>query len=257
MRITTWNVNGLRAWLNKGGLESVQSIDTDVFCLQEIKSRPDQLDEAALARIQALFPSLTWNPAERPGYSGTAIWAKAAAPQTTLGLGIEQYDVEGRVITSRYDDFWLFNIYFPNGQRDLGRVPFKLEFYARLLDLCDDLHAKGQQVILTGDFNTAHTERDIKNARANSGATGFLPEERAWIDKYLAHNFADAFRDLYPDKVEYTWWSFMGNARKNNTGWRLDYYLISSPLYSRVVDVINHTAVMGSDHCPVTLVLRD
>jgi exodeoxyribonuclease-3 len=160
-------------------------------------------------------------------------------------------------LTSRFPDFWLFNIYFPNGQHDLGRVPFKLDFYARLLDLCDDLHAKGDQVILCGDFNTAHNEIDIRHPKANAHATGFLPEERAWVDKYLEHGFVDAFRKLYPEKVEYTWWTFIGNARQKNVGWRLDYFLVSESLMPRVEDVVNHNDIFGSDHCPVTLVLKD
>jgi exodeoxyribonuclease-3 len=257
MRITTWNVNGLRAWLGKGMWSSLEILQSDVLCLQEIKARPEQIESANLAQILELFPHHSWNPAQRPGYSGVASLSKVAPLEVRLGMGIEQFDSEGRIIASRYPDFWLFNIYFPNGQRDLGRVPYKLDFYARLLDLCDELHAQGQQVILCGDFNTSHREIDLKNARANRGATGFLPEERAWIDTYLSHQFMDAFRVMYPERVEYTWWTFLSNARQNNTGWRLDYFLISESLYPRVVDVINHTEVLGSDHCPVTLVLRD
>ena len=169
---------------------------------------------------------------------------------------MEEFDGEGRVIASKYPEFWLFNIYFPNGQRDLGRVPYKLNFYKKLLEICDKLHELGQKVILTGDFNTAHQEIDLRYPKPNSTATGFLPEERAWIDTYLDHGFVDAFRKLYPDRVEYTWWTYISNARKNNSGWRLDYYLISAPLMDQVSDVINHTEIMGSDHCPVTLDLH-
>jgi exodeoxyribonuclease III len=256
IRITTWNINGLRAALGKGLIASLQSFQPDILCLQEIKSRQDQLDADALKSIQDHFPHTYWNPALRPGYSGTATWADLEPISVDLGLGLEEYDGEGRVIVSRYPDFWLFNIYFPNGQRDLGRVPYKLDFYARLLEICDRLHAQGQQLILCGDFNTAHNEIDIRHPRENSHSTGFLPEERAWIDKYLAHGFKDAFRILYPERVEYTWWTYLSNARKNNVGWRLDYFLVSENLLNRVEDVINHTQIMGSDHCPVTLVLK-
>jgi exodeoxyribonuclease-3 len=256
MRITTWNINGLRAVLGKGLLDQAHALDSDVLCLQEIKARPEQLEAAHIDQINQVFPHLTWNPAQRPGYSGTATWARNVPQAVELGLGVEAFDGEGRVIASRYPDFWLFNIYFPNGGRDLSRVPFKLDFYARLLELCDQLHAQGERVILTGDFNTAHREIDLKNARANAGSTGFLPEERAWIDVYLAHGFADAFRRLYPERVEYTWWTFIGGARARNVGWRLDYFLVSEGLMPLVEDVINHTGVMGSDHCPVTLVLK-
>jgi exodeoxyribonuclease-3 len=257
MRITTWNINGLRAGLSKGMLEDTRRLESDILCLQEIKARPDQLGIEDVNQIEQLYPHLTWNPAQRPGYSGTASWARSQPEEVKLGLGYEEFDGEGRVVASRYPGFWLFNIYFPNGQRDLGRVPYKLDFYAKLLDLCDQLHSAGQKVILCGDFNTAHREIDLRHPRENSGATGFLPEERAWIDRYLEHGFIDVFRKLYPEKIEYTWWTYIGNARKNNTGWRLDYFLVSNPLFEKVEDVINHTNVLGSDHCPVTLVMKD
>lgn len=256
MRITTWNINGLRAGLGKNVLEIIKSLDSDVLCLQEIKARPEQLDSAAINAISNVYPHLSWNPAQRPGYSGTATWARRQLDTVDLGLDLQVFDNEGRVICNRYPGFYLFNIYFPNGQQDLGRVPYKLDFYARLLDICDRLHAQNQQVILCGDFNTAHREIDLRHPKANANATGFLPEERAWIDKYLEHGFIDAFRRLYPEKVEYTWWTYIGSARKNNTGWRLDYFLVSESLFGNVEDVVNHTSVMGSDHCPVTLVLK-
>lgn len=257
MKITTWNINGLRAGITKGLFETISEFSTDVLCLQEIKARPDQLDGAALQTISTLFPYVVWNPAQRPGYSGTATWSLLSPDQTSLGLAAPEFDNEGRVVITQFPDFWLFNIYFPNGQHDLGRVPYKLSFYARLLEICDQLHADGHPVILTGDFNTAHNEIDLRHPRPNSTATGFLPEERAWIDRYLAHGFVDVFRQMYPQRVQYSWWSYLGSARKNNVGWRLDYFLVSQKLAERVQDVIYHTEVMGSDHCPVTLVLKD
>ena len=255
MRITTWNVNGLRAITKKNFFEDISSIQPDVLCLQEIKARPEQLDGKIVNTIQNRFSYQSWNPAQRPGYSGTTTWAKSEPLEVKLGLDTEKFDDEGRVIASKFPGFWLFNIYFPNGQRDLGRVPYKLDFYKRLLEICDELHESGQKIILTGDFNTAHQEIDLRHPKPNSTATGFLPEERAWIDHYLDHGFVDAFRKLYPEKVEYTWWTYISNARKNNTGWRLDYYLISASLMDQVSDVINHTEILGSDHCPVTLLL--
>ncbi len=256
MRITTWNANGIRAVLTKGLLENVKSLDSDVLCLQEIKARPEQLDQGSMQDIQSLYSHIVWNPAKRPGYSGTATWGRIIPQDVSLGLGFEDFDGEGRLIVSRYPDFWLFNVYFPNGQRDLGRVPYKLDFYAHLLDLCDQYHAQGQNLILCGDFNTAHREIDLRHPRENANATGFLPEERVWIDHYLEHGFVDAFRQLYPDRVEYTWWTYMMNARKNNVGWRLDYFLVSDGFFSQVEDVVNHTAILGSDHCPVSLILK-
>jgi exodeoxyribonuclease-3 len=243
--------------LGKGLFESIRALDTDILCLQEIKARSDQLDAEATQNINNYFPHVTWNPASRPGYSGTATWARVKPDEVELGLGFSEFDIEGRVITSRYPGFKLFNIYFPNGQHDLGRVPYKLDFYARLLELCDQIHKQGQCIILCGDFNTAHREIDLRHPRENSKATGFLPEERAWIDYYLAHGFVDVFRILYPERVEYTWWTFLANARKNNVGWRLDYFLISEALFEQVDDVVTHSSIMGSDHCPVTLVLKE
>ena len=256
MRITTWNVNGLRAIAKKNFFTDLNLIQPDILCLQEIKARPEQLDKETMSIIQNSFSHITWNPAQRPGYSGTTTWAKSAPLEVKLGLDAEEFDNEGRVVASKYPQFWLFNIYFPNGQRDLGRVPYKLDFYKRLLEICDDLHAQGQQVILTGDFNTSHQEIDLRHPKPNSTATGFLPEERVWIDHYLDHGFVDAFRKLYPEKVEYTWWTYISNARKNNAGWRLDYFLVSAPLMDQVIDVVNHTQILGSDHCPVTLVMN-
>lgn len=255
MKITTWNVNGLRALLRKDGWDWVQSYSPDVVCLQEIKARADQLTQKQHTLFEGYHP--TWNPAERPGYSGVLTLAKDESAESELGFGIEKFDVEGRVVQTRFDGFRLFNIYFPNGGRDHSRVPFKLEFYAALLELCDELHAKGEQIIICGDINTAHQEIDLKNHKTNHKTTGFLPEEREWITKYLAHGFADAFRLLYPEKEQYTWWTYIGNARARNVGWRLDYFLVSESLMPKVQDVVIHDQVMGSDHCPVTLELED
>lgn len=257
MRITTWNINGLRAGLTKGLLANLNVLDADVLCLQEIKGRPDQVDPAALSDIARAYPHQTWNPAIRPGYSGTASWARVQPEDSRVGLGFPEFDGEGRVIAHRYPSFWLYNIYFPNGQRDLGRVPYKLDFYARLLEKVDQHHARGEGVILCGDFNTAHNEIDLKHPRENARSTGFLPEERAWIDHYLDHQLVDVFRAMYPERVEYTWWTYITNARAKNVGWRLDYFLVSRSIMERVVDVVHHTKVMGSDHCPVTLILAD
>jgi exodeoxyribonuclease-3 len=254
MRITTWNVNGLRALLRKDGWDWIQDYDPDVICFQEIKAREDQLTEDQLALFHPY--RAVWNPAERPGYSGVLTLVKDTAHTTTLGLGIDQFDSEGRVIQTHFEDFTLFNIYFPNGGRDHKRVPFKLDFYAALLDICDEMHARGEKIVLCGDVNTAHQEIDLKNPKSNKKTTGFLPEERAWISKYLDHGFVDVFRQLYPEKEQYTWWTYISNARARNVGWRLDYFLVSAGLVPQVQDVITHDVIMGSDHCPVTLVLK-
>lgn len=254
MKITTWNVNGFRAVLRKNALDWVQEVDPDVLCLQEIKVNLDQIseDEATLDGYDSV-----WNPAERKGYSGTATFYKQAPISYDKGFGIEKFDVEGRVLRFKYPSFNLYNIYFPNGGQGNERVPYKLEFYEALLTICDTLHSQGENIIITGDFNTAHNEIDLANPKENEKNTGFLPEERAWIDRYLAHGFKDAFRELYPETELYTWWTYRFNSRERDIGWRLDYFLVSEQLMDRVEDVIIHGAIMGSDHCPVSLMLRD
>ncbi len=170
-------------------------------------------------------------------------------------MGAPEFDDEGRLIRTRHEDFWLYNVYFPNGQRDHGRLEYKLGFYSRLLEEIDQIHAAGGQVIVTGDFNTAHQEIDLANPKQNSTNSGFLLQEREWIDKYMEHGLVDAYRQLYPERVQYTWWTYLYNARKRNIGWRLDYFLLSKSLMERVQDVIIHDDAEGSDHCPVTLVI--
>lgn len=254
MKITTWNVNGYRAILRKDALQWVPDVNPDVLCLQETKLQIDQIteEEAIIDGYESV-----WHSAERKGYSGVATFHKKPPVEVEKGMGIEKFDIEGRVIRSKFDDFYLYNIYFPNGGQSNDRVPFKLEFYDELLQICDDLHSKGKKVIITGDFNTAHNEIDLANPKSNEKNTGFLPEERVWIDKYLEHKFVDAYRELYPERVQYTWWTYRFNARTNNVGWRLDYFLVSESLMNNIDDVVIHTDIMGSDHCPVTLILKD
>ncbi len=254
MKITTWNVNGLRAVFQKNALDWVHAEKPDVLCLQEIKVKPEQLDENAIKPFEGY--TKTWHSAERAGYSGVSTWLAQSGLEQQIGLGIHEYDQEGRVIVTRLEDFLLFNIYFPNGQRDLGRLTFKLNFYEDLLNIVDDLHAKGEKVIICGDFNTAHNEIDLRNPKENQKTSGFMPEERAWIDKYLEHDLVDVYRQLYPERVQYTWWTYRMNARARNIGWRLDYFLVTSALVQRVQDVIIHEDILGSDHCPVTLLLK-
>ncbi|EKD89414.1 MAG: hypothetical protein ACD_34C00070G0007 [uncultured bacterium] len=252
MKITTWNVNGFRAILKKDFQNSIQNLSPDILCLQELKAKEEQLssEDISIPGYDRL-----WNSAVRPGYSGVGTYVKQGVKiaEHSNGLGLDEFDVEGRVIQSKLDDFILFNIYFPNGQRGQDRVDYKLRFYARLLDMCKEEHAKGKNIIITGDFNTAHKEIDLANPKENSKISGFLPEERAWIDTYLENGFTDAFRLLYPEKVQYTWWTYRVNARARGIGWRLDYYLVSNPFMQRVKDVTIFDQVQGSDHCPVTL----
>lgn len=253
MKIITWNVNGLRASLNKGALNWAWNQDPDLLCLQEVKARPEQLSQA---QAEALRLPYLWNPAERPGYSGVATFHKTSPLDFQFGMDLEKFDVEGRIISTLHPGFRLFNIYFPSGQRGKERVDYKLDFYAQLLKICDRLHKKGESLILTGDFNTAHQSIDLKNAKTNQKTSGFLPEEREWVQNFLDHGFVDIYRRLYPEKVQYTWWTNILNARARGVGWRIDYFLISESLLDRVQDVKIHDAVLGSDHCPVELVLK-
>ena len=254
MKITTWNVNGIRAVLQKGALDWVAQVNPDVLCLQEVKAFREQAAELMQDKMAGYAEY--WNAAQKPGYSGVAVYTRSAPETVDFGLGEERFDREGRVIRLNYPGFTLFNIYFPNGQRGHDRVEFKLEFYARLLEICDQMHQQGQKIMITGDFNTAHREIDLANPKGNQNTSGFLPEERAWLDRYLEHGFCDSYRLLYPERVQYTWWTYITNARARNVGWRLDFFLVSEGMKEQVEDVIIHDDIHGSDHCPVTLVLR-
>jgi len=254
VKITTWNVNGFRAILRKEALSWIPDVGSDILCFQETKLQLDQINEEQ-ASLDGY--SSVWHSAERKGYSGVVTFSKPEPVDTEKGIGIKEFDVEGRVIRSQYEDYFLYNIYFPNGGQENKRVPYKLSFYEKLLEICDRLHQDGKNIIITGDFNTAHNEIDLKNPKSNEKNTGFLPEEREWIDLYLKHGFVDAFRELHPEREEYTWWTYRFNARKNNAGWRLDYFLVSEKYMNFVEDVIIHSDIMGSDHCPVSLILKD
>ena len=253
MKIITWNINGIRAALNKNALDWSFAQEPDLLCLQEVKARPEQLSEP---QHQALKYPFAWNPAQRPGYSGVATFYREQPDEIQFGLTDPRFDIEGRVVRTRQLDFVLYNIYFPNGQRGKERVDYKLEFYARLLDVCDELHQRGEKIIITGDFNTAHMPIDLKNPKENESTSGFLPEEREWVQRFLDHNFVDAYRCLYPDREQYTWWTYRFGARARGIGWRIDYFLVSEPLMPRIKDVIIHENVLGSDHCPVEIVIE-
>ncbi|PKN92718.1 MAG: exodeoxyribonuclease III [Chloroflexi bacterium HGW-Chloroflexi-6] len=253
-KITTWNVNGIRAALGKGLKEWVLAQAPDIMCLQEIKAKTEQLTAE-----QIDFPGygIVWNPAERPGYSGVATMSRQQPESVFVGLDESRFDVEGRTICTQHPGFFLYNNYFPNGQRGHDRVEYKLDFYARLLEICDGLHAAGEKIIITGDFNTAHMPIDLAHPAENQETSGFMPEEREWVTRFLEHGFVDAYRVLYPERVQYTWWTYRMAARQRNIGWRIDYFLVSASLMPFVKDVIIHDDVMGSDHCPVSLILDD
>lgn len=253
MKIVTWNVNGLRAALKKNALEAALSQTPDLLCLQEIKTRPEQLSEDQHQMLK--YPAI-WNPAQRPGYSGVATLYREQPLDFQLGMDAPVFDSEGRVIRSRHPGFLLYNIYFPNGQRGKERLDYKLDFYAHLLDACDKLHKAGERIVITGDFNTAHMPIDLKNPKENVNTSGFMPEEREWVQKFLDHGFVDVYRSLYPERVQYTWWTYRLNARQRGIGWRIDYFLVSESLVPRVKDVIIHDEIQGSDHCPVEMIIE-
>jgi exodeoxyribonuclease-3 len=240
--------------LNKGAGLWFQRQPADVICLQEIKVAQNQLESGHLESFTG-YKSI-WNPSQRPGYSGVLTLTRQTPLSYQTGIGIQEYDIEGRLIRTQYPGFTLFNVYFPNGKRDLTRLAYKLDFYASLLEFCDEMHAAGEKIVICGDFNTAHKEIDLKNPKQNSTTSGFLPEERAWIDRYLEHGFVDPFRELYPERIQYTWWTYRMGARERNIGWRIDFFLVSKELLASVRDIITYEQVPGSDHCPVELILE-
>lgn len=250
MRFISWNVNGLRACEGKGFSEQFKALDADFFCLQETKMQEGQLD------LQ--FPDYTsyWNYAEKKGYSGTAIFTKHQPLSVSYGIGIEEHDHEGRVITLEMPDFFLVTCYTPNSQDELRRLDYRMKWEDDFRDYLLKLDAQ-KPVIVCGDLNVAHEEIDLKNPKTNRRNAGFTDEEREKMTILLNSGFTDTFRSLYPEQVTYSWWSYRFRAREKNTGWRIDYFLISNRLKDRMADAIIHTDVMGSDHCPVELILKD
>lgn len=250
MKLISWNVNGLRACMNKGFKEYFDSMDADFFCLQEIKLSDGQL-EFAPEGYHAY-----WNYAEKKGYSGTAIFAKQEPISVTYGIGIEEHDHEGRVITLEYADFYMITVYTPNSQNELARLDYRMQWEDDFRAYLTGLKAK-KGVIVCGDMNVAHSEIDLKNPKTNRKNAGFTDEERAKMTELLDAGFIDTFRYFYPDAEQiYSWWSYRFKAREKNAGWRIDYFLVSKEMEDRLQDASIHTDIMGSDHCPVELDLR-
>lgn len=253
MKIYSWNVNGIRAASQKGFREWFRESGADILCLQETKAQPDQLDDSLLNPDGY---HVHWNSAEKKGYSGVVTFTKNAPISVKNGLANDKFDGEGRVIESEYDGFTLLNIYFPNGRRDLSRVDYKLEFCDLVLDRCETLRAQGKNLVICGDYNTAHKEIDLKNPKSNQKTTGFLPEERAWIDKFIDHGYVDTFREFNKDPENYTWWSYRFSARDKNIGWRIDYFFIDIDLLPKLKNAFIQPDVLGSDHCPLGIELN-
>ena len=252
--IYSWNVNGIRAAQRKGFLDWLSTEQPDILGVQETKAQPDQLDEELLNPVGY---HAYWDSAERKGYSGVALFSRVEPKSVQLGLGIEKFDIEGRTIIADYGDFVLITAYFPNGSRDHSRVPYKMEYKARFLDYCNQLRADGRKVIFCGDINTAHNEIDLARPKQNTKTTGFLREERDWIDQVIAEGYIDIFRQRNPElEGAYSWWSARGGARERNVGWRIDGFYISPDVLDMVADAQIHADIMGSDHCPISLTLK-
>lgn len=246
MKLISWNVAGFRAVLNKGFNDFFHKIDADVFCIQESKVLEDQFDY----RPEGYYMYL--NPAEKKGYSGTLVFSKKEPLSVTYGIGIEEHDHEGRVITLEYDKFFLVNVYVPNVKRDLSRLDYRMIWEDDFKDYLKTLE-EVKPVIVCGDFNVAHNEIDIKNAKANIGNAGFTYEERDKFTKLLESGFVDTFRYYNPSVEKYSWWSYMGHARENNIGWRIDYFIVSKNIINKVNDAMIYDNINGSDHCPIGL----
>lgn len=248
-KLVSWNVNGLRAALQKGFLDVFHELDADIFALQEIKALPDQLPDNAL-NIDGYLAY--WYPARKKGYSGTAVYTRQKPLDVIYGLDNHTFDNEGRVLSLEFDDFFLVNIYFPNAQHGLKRIDFKIDFNRAVLAFMDRL-AEKKSVVLCGDLNVAHKPIDLANPKSNEKNPGYSPEERAWMDEVIGAGYIDTFRKFNHDPEQYTWWSYRFNARGKNIGWRIDYFLVDPASEDRVVGAAIHDDILGSDHCPVSL----
>ncbi|MBC1356548.1 exodeoxyribonuclease III [Listeria welshimeri] len=250
MKLISWNVNGLRAAVKKGFLEYFEEVDADIFCLQETKLQEGQIELDLKAYKDY------WNYAVKKGYSGTAIFAKVEPLSVQYGLGIPEHDTEGRVITLEFEAFFMVTVYTPNSQAELKRLDYRMTFEDAILEYIKNLD-KTKPVVLCGDLNVAHEEIDLKNPKTNRKNAGFSDEERAKFSAFLDAGFIDSFRYFYPDLTDaYSWWSYRMNARARNTGWRIDYFVVSKRLKDKLVDAKIHAEVLGSDHCPVELELN-
>ncbi|MCH5202665.1 MAG: exodeoxyribonuclease III [Oscillospiraceae bacterium] len=249
MKMISWNVNGLRACVNKGFTDIFKELNADIFCVQETKLQENQIDLDLEGYHQY------WNYAEKKGYSGTAIFTKKKPISFTTGMGIEEHDKEGRLITLEFEDFYLITCYTPNSQNELKRLDYRMKWEDDFLSYIKELD-KNKPVILCGDLNVAHNEIDLKNPKTNRKNAGFTEKERDKMTALLDSGFTDSYRHLYPDTTGvYSWWSYRFNARKNNAGWRIDYFITSSRIKDKITDANIHTDITGSDHCPVELVI--
>jgi exodeoxyribonuclease-3 len=250
MKLVSWNVNGIRACVQKGFLDYFQQVDADIFCLQETKLQVGQIE------LQLEGYEQYWNYAEKKGYSGTAVFTKQKPISVNYGVGDANEEAEGRILTLEFDQFYLVNVYTPNAKRDLTRLPYRLEWEDELRSYLKKLD-QVKPVIMCGDLNVAHEEIDLKNAKPNKGNSGFTIEERGKMTALLDEGFIDTYRYFYPEQEgAYTWWSYMSKVRERNIGWRIDYFIASKRLEDRLIHATIHPQVLGSDHCPILLELQ-
>jgi len=256
IRLVSWNVNGLRAVWKKDYLKSVQSLDADVLALQETKLQEDQLT-GAMREMDGYASHFAFASVKK-GYSGVATYTRLAPDHVNYGMGVERFDNEGRIIEMDLGEFIFFNIYFPNGQMSDERLQYKLDFYDTFFAYTDELRARGRSLVITGDYNTAHNEIDLKNPKANENRSGFLRIERDWLDQIVQRGYVDTFRTLHPEAVEYSWWTYRFKARERNAGWRIDYFFVSEDVMQKgwLKSAYIDNSIFGSDHCPVGLVLE-
>lgn len=248
IEIISWNVNGIRAVANKEALKWIDEREPDILCLQEIKALPEQIPQNLFNKE---YNELLVNSAQKKGYSGTLTWSTLQCDYHSNCLDVDTLS-EGRIVETHYNDIVLFNVYFPNGQKNEERLALKMKFYDSFLEYCEKLKEDGKSIIICGDVNTAHAEIDLANPKANSKTSGFLPSERAWIDKLLEHGYIDTFRYVHGDELnQYSWWSYRSAARERNIGWRIDYFFISDDLAESLEDAFILDNIMGSDHCPI------
>ena len=253
MRLLSWNVNGIRAIEKKGFIDWLHKDSPDILCLQETKGHPEQLTDELLSPNGYLT---YWSAAEKKGYSGTAVFTKSKPNSVEEGLGVKKFDTEGRTLMLDYGHFILFNVYFPNGSAGNVRVPFKMEFYDAFLAKVNRLKKNGKKIIICGDVNTAHTEMDLARPKQNEKNTGFLPEERVWVTKFINNGYVDTFRHFHKDGGHYTWWDYKTGARARNIGWRIDYFFVTENLLPKIKKGFILDEVTGSDHCPVGIELQ-
>ncbi len=256
LRLVSWNVNGVRAVMKKDFTDSVRRLDADILAIQETKIQDDQIDES----IRNIDGYRSWWSCAtvKKGYSGVSVYSRLEPKTVNFDIGNPAFDNEGRVIEMEFDDFTFFNVYFPNGQMSDERLRYKLDFYQHFFDYADQLRREGKSLIITGDYNTAHNEIDLKNPKSNEKRSGFLRIERDWIDKIISDGYVDTFRHFYPDTVKYSWWTYRFQARQKNAGWRIDYFFATRDLIEGkiVKDAFIDNSIYGSDHCPVGIEIQ-